>query len=190
MTGYRQMARRRAARGSDRGLPQTEAKIAAYKFAPVTRGEILKGKFLEEYRLSQNQLAKAIGISPNRVAEIVNNRRRVTPDTALWFSPYFGNSPEFWLNLQTYYELKLARRKLRPDTAKRIKALRANRSLLMERGNRTPTPNLCALRANVSHAARLIATTVTANALPPISHSKQSSADAAASSWPPGGPRA
>jgi antitoxin HigA-1 len=64
-------------------------------FAPVTPGEMLKEEFLTDYGLSQNQLAKAIGISPNRIAEIVNNRRRITADTALRLSLYFGNSPEF-----------------------------------------------------------------------------------------------
>jgi antitoxin HigA-1 len=95
------------------------------EFAPVTPGEVLKEEFLTEYRLSQNQLAKAIGISPNRIAEIVNNRRRITADTALRLGLYFGNSPEFWLNLQTQYDLKLARKNLRPDAVKRIKAQRA-----------------------------------------------------------------
>jgi addiction module HigA family antidote len=50
------------------------------EFAPVTPGEMLKEEFLAEYGLSQNQLAKAIGISPNRIAEIENNRRRITAD--------------------------------------------------------------------------------------------------------------
>jgi addiction module HigA family antidote len=48
------------------------------EFAPVTPGEMLKEEFLAEYALSQNQLAKAIGISPNRITEIVNNRRRIS----------------------------------------------------------------------------------------------------------------
>src|SRR5882762_7119577 len=95
------------------------------EFAPVTPGEMLKEEFLLEYRLSQNQLAKAIGISPNRIAEIVNNRRRITADTALRLSLYFGNSPEFWMNLQTHYDLKVARRNLKSVDAKRIKARRA-----------------------------------------------------------------
>ena len=86
---------------------------------------MLKEEFLAEYRLSQNQLARAIGISPNRIAEIVNNRRRITADTALRLSLYFGNSPEFWLNLQTHYDLKVARKNLRPGAAARIKARRA-----------------------------------------------------------------
>lgn len=93
-------------------------------FAPVTPGEMLKEEFLAEYGLSQSQLAKAVGISPNRIAEIVNKRRRITADTALRLSLYFGNSPEFWMNLQTHYDLKLARQNLKPEDAKRIKALR------------------------------------------------------------------
>jgi addiction module HigA family antidote len=92
------------------------------KFPPVTPGEMLKEEFLAEYGLSQNRLAKAIGISPNRIAEIVNNRRRITADTALRLGLYFGNSPEFWLNLQTHYDLKMARKNLNPDAVKLIKA--------------------------------------------------------------------
>ena len=99
--------------------------MAENAFAPVTPGEILKDEFLTEYGLSQNRLAKAIGISPNRIAEIVNNRRRITADTALRLGLYFGNSPEFWLNLQSHYDLKMARRNLRPAEAKRIKAQKA-----------------------------------------------------------------
>src|SRR5258705_6106087 len=86
---------------------------------------MLKEEFLAAYGLSQNQLAQAIGISPNRIAEIVNNRRRITADTALRLGLYFGNSPEFWMNLQTHYDLKMARRNLKPEDARRIKARRA-----------------------------------------------------------------
>ena len=99
--------------------------MAENAFAPVTPGEILKDEFLTDYGLSQNQLAKAIGISPNRIAEIVNNRRRITADTALRLGLYFGNSPEFWLNLQSNYDLKMARRNLKPAEVKRIKARKA-----------------------------------------------------------------
>ena len=99
--------------------------MARGEFAPITPGEMLKEEFLAEYSLSQNQLAKAIGISPNRIAEIVNNRRRITADTALRLGLFFGNSPEFWMNLQAQFDLKVARRKLRPEDAKRIKARRA-----------------------------------------------------------------
>lgn len=95
------------------------------EFAAVTPGEMLKEEFLAEYGVSQNQLAKAIGISPNRIAEIVNNRRRITADTALRLGLYFGNSPEFWLNLQTHYDLKIARKSLTHQAVARIKAQRA-----------------------------------------------------------------
>jgi len=99
--------------------------MAANEFLPVTPGEMLKEEFLAEYGLSQSRLAKAVGISPNRIAEIVNNRRRITADTALRLGLYFGNTPEFWMNLQTHYDLKMARRSLKPGDAKRIKARRA-----------------------------------------------------------------
>jgi antitoxin HigA-1 len=95
------------------------------EFAPVTPGEMLREEFLKEHGLSQNRLARAIGISPNRIADIVGNRRRITADTALRLSVYFGNSPEFWLNLQTHYDLKIARRQLSPEAAERIRAHRA-----------------------------------------------------------------
>lgn len=95
------------------------------EFAPVTPGEMLKEEFLAGYGLSQNELSRAIGVSPNRLAEIVNNRRRITANTALRLALYFGNRPEFWLNLQTRYDLKLARRKLAPEEAERIRSARA-----------------------------------------------------------------
>src|SRR5438876_8408312 len=95
------------------------------EFAEVTPGEILKSEFLTEYQISQNQLARAVGISPNRIAEIVNNRRRITANTALRLGLYFGNTAEFWMNLQSHYDLKLARRNLTAQDAKRIKARRA-----------------------------------------------------------------
>jgi len=94
-------------------------------FLPVTPGEILKEEFLGEYRLSQAALARAIGISPNRIAEIIGNRRRITADTALRLALYFGNSPEFWMNLQAHYDLKIARHNLPPEEVKRITAQRA-----------------------------------------------------------------
>jgi addiction module HigA family antidote len=93
--------------------------------APVPPGDMLREDFLSEYGLSQNQLARAIGISLNRIVEIVGNRRRITADTALRLSLYFGNSPEFWLNLQTHYDLKRARRQLSAEAAERIRAHRA-----------------------------------------------------------------
>jgi antitoxin HigA-1 len=95
------------------------------EFVAVTPGEMLKEEFMREYGLSQNRLAKVIGISPNRITDIVNNRRRITADTALRLALYFGNSPEFRMNLQAHYDLKMAQQSLGPEEAKRIKARRA-----------------------------------------------------------------
>jgi addiction module HigA family antidote len=95
------------------------------EFSPVTPGAILKEEFLTEYNLSQNQLAKAVGISPNRIAEIVNNRRRITADTAVRFGLYFGNGAAFWMNLQTNFDLKMAEKELGPTERKRIRSHRA-----------------------------------------------------------------
>ena len=95
------------------------------EFEPVTPGDVLKEEFLAEYNLSQGALARAVGVSPNRITEIINNRRRITADTALRLSLYFGNSPEFWMNLQANYDLKVAYRGLPPEEANRIKAQRA-----------------------------------------------------------------
>jgi addiction module HigA family antidote len=99
--------------------------MAHDEFAPVTPGEMLKEEFLTEYGLSQNALARAVGISPNRIAEIVNGRRRITADTALRLGLYFGNSAEFWMNLQAHYDLKIARREIAPEDVERITAARA-----------------------------------------------------------------
>jgi addiction module HigA family antidote len=99
--------------------------MAQAEFDPVTPGEMLKEEFLAEYGLSQNELARAVGISPNRIAEIVNGRRRITADTALRLGLYFGNSAEFWMNLQTHYDLKMARRDIPPEDVERIASARA-----------------------------------------------------------------
>jgi addiction module HigA family antidote len=83
------------------------------EFAPVTPAEMLKEEFLAEYGLSTSALARDIGVSRGRIAGIVNNRRRITADTARRLALYFGNSPEFWTNLQTHYDLKVARRQMK-----------------------------------------------------------------------------
>jgi addiction module HigA family antidote len=94
------------------------------EFAPVTPGEILAEEFLDGFNLSQAQLARALVISPNRIAEIIHNRRRISADTALRLGLFFGTGPEYWINLQTRYDLKLAQRSLSPETAERIVAQR------------------------------------------------------------------
>ena len=91
---------------------------------PVTPGEILAEEFLAGCDLTQAALARALDFSPNRIAEIVNNRRRITADTALRLGLFFGTTPEFWQNLQAHYDMKMARRALSPEVAERIAAHR------------------------------------------------------------------
>ena len=79
---------------------------------PIHPGEVLVRDFLAELGVSQNRLAVAIGVSPRRINEIVHSKRGITADTALRLSRYFGTSERFWLNLQSRYELEVARDRL------------------------------------------------------------------------------
>jgi addiction module HigA family antidote len=79
---------------------------------PVHPGEVLLEEFLDPMGLSQNRLGLDIGVHPRRINEIVLGKRRITADTALRLARYFGNSPQFWLGLQTDYDLDVARDKL------------------------------------------------------------------------------
>ena len=75
---------------------------------PVHPGEILREDFLKELGMSANALAKALNVPAPRVNDIVRERRGVTADTALRLARYFGSSPQFWLNLQAAYDLRVA----------------------------------------------------------------------------------
>ena len=79
------------------------------KITPVHPGEILSGDFLEPLGLSRYALAKALGVPALRISQIVRGQRAITADTALRLSRYFGTRPEWWLDLQTHYDLELAR---------------------------------------------------------------------------------
>ncbi len=72
----------------------------------ITPGEILLEDYMKPMGLSQNALARAIGVPPRRVNEIVHGKRAVTLDTSLRLGRYFGQSPRFWLNLQTECDLR------------------------------------------------------------------------------------
>ena len=71
-------------------------------------GEILREEFMEPYCLSANRLAKALGVPTNRITAIVNGTRGITGETAVLLAHAFRTTPEFWLNLQTRYELDQA----------------------------------------------------------------------------------
>ena len=86
--------------------------ILTEKIKPVHPGEVLLEEFLKPWEMSQNQLANAMGVTVSRVNEIVRGRRGITADTALRLSRVTGTTPEFWLNLQSLYDLETAKDEL------------------------------------------------------------------------------
>ena len=78
----------------------------------ITPGEVLLEEFMKPFGVSQNKLARDLDVPMDRINKIVHGRRAITADTALRLAQYFNTTPEFWLNLQTRYELKKARREL------------------------------------------------------------------------------
>jgi antitoxin HigA-1 len=77
------------------------------KLKPIHPGEILLEEFLVPFKLSQYRVAKDISVPPRRINEIVKGVRAITADTAIRLGKYFGNSAEFWLNLQVKYDLEI-----------------------------------------------------------------------------------
>ena len=84
----------------------------AKKMDPIHPGEILFEEFLKPMDLSQNRIAMDIRVPARRINEIVHGKRAVTADTALRLARYFGTSEEFWMGLQTDFDLEEARNKL------------------------------------------------------------------------------
>lgn len=84
---------------------------------PIHPGEILMEDFIEGFGITQNKLAVSIGVPPRRINEIVHGKRGITADTAIRLAKYFGTSEEFWMNLQSQYELRIGRRVLQAQIA-------------------------------------------------------------------------
>src|SRR5512147_2896970 len=97
--------------------------MSANKIPPVHPGEVLLEEFLKPWGISQNQLAKHMGITTNRLNEIVRARRGITGDTALRLARATNTTPEFWLNLQTLYDLETAKDSLGPRLEKEVTPL-------------------------------------------------------------------
>ena len=81
--------------------------MAKRKFGPVHPGVVLAEDFLKGLEISQYRLAKGIGVSPRRINEIVLGKRAITADTALRLGKFFGMEPQFWMNLQSHYDLEV-----------------------------------------------------------------------------------
>ena len=87
------------------------------KIPTIHPGEILMEEFIEGFGITQNKLAVAIGVPPRRINEIVHGKRGITADTAVRLARYFGTSEEFWMNLQSHYELRIQRAQLANEVA-------------------------------------------------------------------------
>lgn len=93
----------------------------AHLLEPILPGEILLEEFLKPNGISQEQLSRDIDVPKSRISNIVHGNRAITADSALRLSAYFGTTAEFWLNLQTEYELRLARTTIWPKIEPRIR---------------------------------------------------------------------
>jgi addiction module HigA family antidote len=82
--------------------------MAKRDFPLIHPGEILLTEFLDPMHITQYRLAKDIGVTPRRINEIVHGRRAITADTALRLGRFFNMETQFWLNLQTHYDIEVA----------------------------------------------------------------------------------
>jgi addiction module HigA family antidote len=96
------------------------------KLPPIHPGEILIEEFLKPMGLSQYRLAKDISVPPRRINEIVHGKRSISADTALRLGRFFGISPQFWLNLQTRFDLEVTEDLLAERLDKEVQVLRSN----------------------------------------------------------------
>lgn len=91
------------------------------KLSPITPGDVLLEEFLKPMEITQNKLAQDINVPANRVSQIIHGKREITADTAIRLGKYFGIEPEFWLNLQMRYNMKIAKSKLGRKIEKEVK---------------------------------------------------------------------
>jgi len=94
------------------------------KIKPIHPGEILLEEFLAPMEISQYRLAKDISVPPRRINEIVHGKRAITANTALRLSRYFGMTEQFWMNLQTRYELEVEKDKLGSRLESEVQSVR------------------------------------------------------------------
>ena len=104
------------------------------KLANIHPGEILIEEFLIPLKISAYRLSKDIGIPQTRISKIIKGHRRITADTALRLSSYFGNTPKFWLGLQDDYDIEEERQN-KTEIFRRIRTMRNNEILNKEKIN-------------------------------------------------------
>ena len=92
------------------------------KMPPIHPGKILLEEFLEPMSIGQYRISKDISVPPRRINEIVHGKRSITADTALRLGKFFGMTPQFWLNLQSRYDLEVAEDSLKNRLEKEVHA--------------------------------------------------------------------
>jgi addiction module HigA family antidote len=103
------------------------ANMTRRKRAPIHPGEILQEEFLSPLGISQYRLAKETSVPPRRINEIVRGQRSISADTALRLGRYFSTSEQFWLNLQTHYDLEVINDRLGDRLRREVKVLEPTR---------------------------------------------------------------
>lgn len=90
------------------------------KLPPIHPGRVLKDEFMIPFKLSANQLALKLHVPTGRITMIVNAQRNISPETALRLAKFFGTSPEFWMNLQSQYDLQVAEDNMSKEIDKQV----------------------------------------------------------------------
>ncbi|MCC6368647.1 MAG: HigA family addiction module antidote protein [Bryobacterales bacterium] len=88
---------------------------------PPHPGETIREEYLIPLGMSVSALARALGVSPTRLNDIVRGRRSITADTALRLARYFGTTPDLWINLQSFYDLRMAQREVGKAIERQVK---------------------------------------------------------------------
>ena len=99
--------------------------MAKRKFDPVHPGVVLAEDFLKGMAISQYRLAKGINVSPRRINEIVQGKRGITADTALRLGKFFAMEAQFWMNLQSHYDLEVAKDAMSEELDREVEVLKA-----------------------------------------------------------------
>jgi addiction module HigA family antidote len=99
--------------------------MAKRNFEPVRPGMVLAGDFLKGMEISQYRLAKGINVSPRRINEIVQGKRGITADTALRLGKFFAMEAQFWMNLQSHYDLEVAKDAMSEKLDREVQVLKA-----------------------------------------------------------------
>lgn len=100
-------------------------RVTKRKFSPAHPGVVLAEDFLKEMNFSQTRLAKGISVPPRRINEIVHGKRGITADTALRFGKFFAMEAQFWMSLQSHYDLEVAKDAIADKLNPEVDAMKA-----------------------------------------------------------------